>query len=414
MTTERANHPLGHAPFRWLVSGTTINLLGSGIAPVALAFAVLDLGGGASQLGLVVGLYALADVGAVLFGGVLGDRLPRTVMMQGTSAAAAVVQGVVALSLIGGWSSIPLLAVLGMLNGSLGALGGPSSSAITPQTVPAELLQRAISWRRIGQNTALIIGSGVAGLLVVWVGSGWALAFDALTFAVAAALFTQIDVPPISAPGAREGLWGEVASGFREVTRHTWLWLLILQALLYHLFYGGAQSVLGPIVVSDGLGRPAWGWALSTMMFGFVAGGLVTLRWRPRRALFVGTWFLGLTAAFPLAMAWSDSLAVVLLGAWLHGFGLEIFSVGWDLSIQEQVEPDKLARVYSFDMIGSFIARPVGLVLTGPMAALVGNRGWLTVVGAVIVGSVLVALTSGDVRRLERKEPAGEPVTVAA
>ena len=72
---------------------------------------------------------------------------------------------------------------------------------------------------------------------------------------------------------------------------------------------------------------------------------------------------------------------VVLVGALLHGFGLEIFSVGWDLSIQQQVDPDKLARVYSFDMIGSFIARPVGLVLTGPLAALVGIRGWLTVVG---------------------------------
>ncbi len=53
-------------------------------------------------------------------------------------------------------------------------------------------------------------------------------------------------------------------------------------------------------------------------------------------------------------------------------------------------------------MIGSFIARPVGLALTGPIAALVGFRAWLTVVGAVIVGSVLVALTSRDVRRLER------------
>ena len=92
-----------------------------------------------------------------------------------------------------------------MLNGCLGALGGPSSSAITQQTVPAELLQRAISWRRIGQNIALIIGNGVAGLLVVWVGSGWALAFDALTFAVAAILFTQIDVPPVAAPTPTRG-----------------------------------------------------------------------------------------------------------------------------------------------------------------------------------------------------------------
>jgi len=409
MSSAREDHPLRHAPFRWLVSGTTINLLGSGIAPVALAFAVLDLGGGAAELGLVVGLYALADVGAVLFGGVLGDRLPRTVMLQGSSAAAAVVQGLVAASLIAGWSSIPLLAVLGMANGCLSALGGPSSSAITQQTVPPGLLQRAISWRRIAQNVALILGNGVAGLLVVWVGSGWALAFDAFTFAAAAALFSRVRVAPVTV-AAPQGLWGDVAEGFREVMRHTWLWLLILQALLYHLFYGGAQSVLGPIVVGDSLGRPAWGWALSAMMLGFVVGGLVTLRWRPRHALFVGTCFLSLTAAFPLAMAWSDSLVVVLVGAWLHGFGLEIFSVGWDLSIQQQVAPDKLARVYSFDMIGSFIARPVGLVLTGPLAVLVGNRAWLTVVGAVIVGSVLVALTSTDVRRLQRRD---EPSAVS-
>ncbi|QIG42634.1 MFS transporter [Nocardioides anomalus] len=406
-----SSHPLRHPAFRWLVSGATVNLLGNGIAPVALAFAVLDLGGGATELGLVVGLYALADVGAVLFGGVLGDRLPRTVMLQGSSLAAAVVQGVVAWSLVGGWSSIPLLAGLGVLNGVLSALAGPSSSALTRQTVPEASLQQAISWRRIAQNASLIVGTGLAGVLVVAFGSGWALAIDAATFAVAAALFSRIRVEDAPRAEQRAGLWREVGEGLREVLRHTWLWLLILQALLYHLFYGGAQSVLGPIVVGDELGRAAWGWALSAMMVGFVVGGLVTLRWRPRRALYVGTWFLALTAAFPLAMAWSDSLALVLLGAWLHGFGLEIFSVGWDLSIQENVAPDKLARVYSFDMIGSFIARPVGLVLTGPLAALVGARVWLTVVGAVILGSVLVATTSRDVRRLERRDPAPEPAT---
>jgi MFS family permease len=396
------DHPLRHASYRWLLSGVAVNSLGNGIAPVALAFAVLDLGGDASDLGVVVGLYALADVAAVLFGGVLGDRLPRTVMMQGSSALAAVAQGLVAASLVGGWSSIPLLAALGMVNGALGALGGPSSSAITQQTVPAELLRTAITWRRISQNVAVIVGSGAAGLLVAGAGSGWALAVDAFTFAFAAACYRLVRVAPLVVPAERGSMVADVREGFTEVMRHTWLWLLILQALLYHLFYGGAQGVLGPIVVGDSLGRAAWGWALSTMMLGFVVGGLVTLRWKPRRALYVGTWFLALTAAFPVAMALSDSLAVVLVGAFLHGFGLEIFSVGWDLSIQEQVAPDKLARVYSFDMIGSFIARPVGLALTGPVAELVGFRTWLLVVGAVIVASVLVALTSRDVRRLER------------
>ena len=408
--TPAVDHPLRHAAYRWLLSGVAVNSLGNGIAPIALAFAVLDLGGDASDLGIVVGLYALADVAAVLFGGVLGDRLPRTVMMQGSSALAAVAQSLVAVSLIGDWSSIPLLAGLGMVNGALGALGGPSSQAITQQTVPAGQLRTAITWRRLSQNVAVIVGSGAAGLLVAGVGSGWALAVDAFTFAFAAVCFGLVRVAALVVPAERGSMVADVREGFAEVMRHTWLWLLILQALLYHLFYGGAQGVLGPIVVGDSLGRPAWGWALSMMMVGFVVGGLVTLRWKPRRALYVGTWFLGLTAAFPIAMAVSDSLTVVLVGAFLHGFGLEIFSVGWDLSIQEQVAPEKLARVYSFDMIGSFIARPVGLALTGPIAELVGFRTWLLVVGGVIIASVLVALTSRDVRRLERNAELPETV----
>ena len=410
----RGDHVLRHPAYRALFVGQTVNSLGNGIAPIALAFAVLDLGGDATDLGLIVGLYALADVGAVLFGGVLGDRVSRRLMMQGSATGAAVAQAVAAASLIGGWSSLPLLAGLGMVIGALGALGSPSSSAITRQTVPGSLLQQAISWRRLGQNVAQILGAGLAGLMVVLVGSGWALALDAATFAIAAIAFARIRVPALPAPESA-GLFADVGAGFREVMRHTWLWMLILQALLYHLFYGGAAGVLGPIVVGDEFGRAAWGTALSVLMVGFVVGGLVTLRWRPRRPLFVGTWLLGLTAAFPAAMAWSDSLTVVLIGAFLHGFGLEIFSVGWDLSIQQNVAQDKLARVYSFDMIGSFIARPVGLALTGPVATLVGLRAWLGVIAAVILGSVAVALTAPDVRRLERRaepEPMNPPAEV--
>jgi len=68
----------------------------------------------------------------------------------------------------------------------------------------------------------------------------------------------------------------------------------------------------------------------------------------------------------------------VLAGAFAHGFGLEIFSVAWDLAIQQNVAPEKLARVHSFDMAGSFIARPLGLALTGPVAEIIGFRARCT------------------------------------
>jgi MFS family permease len=141
-------------------------------------------------------------------------------------------------------------------------------------------------------------------------------------------------------------------------------------------------------------------------MIGFMAGGLVTLRWMPRHALYVGTAFLTLTACFPAALAANLNLGLVLTGAFLHGFGLELFSVAWDLSIQENVDPDKLARVYGFDVLGSFIARPIGLALTGPLAEAVGYADWLWVVTGVVLVSILIALTFPSVRSLERHLPA--------
>jgi MFS family permease len=408
---RRSDTPLRHRPYRWLLAGTTVNSLGNMIAPVAIAFAVLDLGGSATQLGLVVGAYALADVVAVLWGGVLGDRLPRTVMMRGANLAAGVVQGTVALSLLTDRGSLWLLAAGGALNGALGSLAGPSTQAVTPQTVPETLLRQAIAMRRLSQNTAMIVGSGVAGLLVAWIGTGGALLVDAVTFLVAAGCFSRIHVPALPAVTRTHAL-SEAREGFREVMRHSWLWSLIGMALIYHLFYGGSQGVLGPIVVGDHIGRAAWGYALSAMMIGFVAGGLVSLVWKPRRALLVGELFLVLTICFPLAMAVSDNLWVVLAGACLHGFGLEIFSVGWDLSIQENVPEHMLARVYSFDQLGSFIARPLGLALTGPLASAVGERQWLLVVAAAMAVAEIAPFVIRDVRRLERRpvltdQPAG-------
>jgi MFS family permease len=399
---------LRHRDYRLLVTGVTVSSLGGSIAPVALAFAVLDLGGSASDLGLVVAAYALAEVVTVLFGGVLGDRLPRQVMMQGSSAAAFLTQGVVAVALIAGRGSISLLMVVGIVNGSLGALAGPSSSAMTRQTVPEADLPAAVAGRRLCQNAASVIGFSVAGLLVASFGSGWAIAVDAATYAVAAVCFGLIRVVATSrAAESRPSLVGDLRAGAAEVFRHTWLWLLIGQALLYHLFFGGAQSVLGPIVVGDDLGRAAWGWALAALMAGFIAGGLVSLRWRPRHGLFVGTAMLSLTAAFPFAMALGGSggghLGLLLLGAFVHGFGLEIFSVNWDLSIQQNVAEDKLARVYSFDLVGSFVARPLGLAFTGPVADAVGFDRWLVVVGAVMGGSALLSLLFPSVRHLERR-----------
>lgn len=400
-----------HREFRLLVTGSSVSALGNAITPIALAFAVIDLGGSASELGLVVAAFAAAEVVTTLLGGVLGDRVSRKLMMEGSAAASAVVEAAMALSLIAGVSSIRLLTVLGVVTGVLSALNRPSSQAMTRLTVPPEDLPRAVAVRPLGQQLGAVVGAVAGGSLVAVVGSGWAIMVDATTFALAALCYSRLRVEQTRTTGPRASMLGDLGEGAREVLRHAWLWLLIGQALIYHLFYGGAQDVLGPVVVGEGIGRGAWGAALGCMMAGFVAGGLLCLRWQPRRALFTGAIMLSLTSAFPLAMALSDRALVVMAGALLHGFGLSVFSVFWDLSIQQNVPEDKLARVYSFDLVGSFVARPLGLALTGPLAEAVGFRSWLLVVAAVLFVVEVAALSSREVRRLEIVRPADEDPT---
>lgn len=411
------SHPWQSKPFRNLAIGQATSSFGNAFSPVALAFAVLHLGGSATELGLVVAAYALAQVVTTLVGGVLGDRLPRTVMMQGSAALSAVVQGVVAASLIAGWGTIPMLAASQLVAGCLGALSSPSSQAVTSQVVPPALLQRAISWRRLVTNTSMVLGFTGAGMVVAAVGPGWAIAVDAASFAIAAIFFALIRIPPLlrTATGpARASVIGDAKAGIAEVMRHTWMWALIVQALVYHFFYGGAQGVLGPIVVRDSYGEAAWGWSLGAIMAGFMVGGLLTLRWRPRRGLYAGTVLLALTACFPAALAAGLNLWLVLVGAFLHGFGLEIFSVNWDVAIQQNVAPDRLARVFAVDVAGSFVARPLGLAVTGPIAEAVGYGLWLWVVVAVMVGSLGLVLLVPSIRRLERGADIVETHGVAA
>jgi MFS family permease len=155
-----------HTRFRWLAAARTTGYLGNAVAPLALAFAVLDLTGSVTDLGLVVGARSIANILLLLAGGVLADRLPRAWLLQGSSLAAAATTALLAVSVLAGFASVPLLAVIGLLNGAAAAIALPASASITPETVPADLLQPANAILRIGTNSAAVVGASAGGLLV--------------------------------------------------------------------------------------------------------------------------------------------------------------------------------------------------------------------------------------------------------
>jgi MFS family permease len=191
-----AREPLRHREFRWLLAARFTGFIGGAVAPVALAFAVLDLTGSVRDLGLVVGGRSLANVLLLLVGGVLADRLPLAVLLRGSAVAAALTQAAVAALVLSGTANLTSLAALSALGGAVSALLLPGTGALTPRTVPASLLQPANALLRLTRSAAVVGGSALAGILVAAVGPGWGIAVDAASFAAAAVCFGRIRIVP--------------------------------------------------------------------------------------------------------------------------------------------------------------------------------------------------------------------------
>jgi MFS family permease len=396
-----------HPRFRWLAAARTTGFLGNAVAPIALSFAVLDLTGSVSDLGIVVGARSIANIALLLAGGVLADRLPRAWLLQGSSLAAAATAALMAASILADFASVPLLAVIALLNGAVAAIALPASYSITPETVPADLLQPANAMLRIGTNSAAITGASLGGLLVASAGPGWGMVAVAVVFVIEALGYARVGGKRVTRPRAHP--LTELREGWSEFVSRPWVWVVVLQFMIVNAAVVGGSQVLGPAIADATFGRAAWGVALACQTAGAVVGGVLAARWLPRRALVYGVVLVMMAAPPLLALGLSPHLAVLMPAMFLCGMALEQFVVAWDLSLQQNVPGEKLARVYSYDMIGSYVAVPAGQLAVGPIAASIGNSETLVGCAVLIVVTTLAALISRDLRSLRRQTKASEP-----
>jgi MFS family permease len=408
--------PLRCIPFRFLLAGRTINSLGNAIAPVALAFAVLDLTGSPSDLGLVVGTRMLVNVVFLLFGGALADRMPKHRLMVAASFAAAVTQGAVAALVLSGTATIPLLLALSAANGMVSALALPASSSILPQLLPAEIRQQGIALSRLSFNAATIVGAPLGGVIVAGLGPGWGIAVDAFAFLLSGCAFALLRLPAAAPPKAepvadgkprseRAGIFTDLRTGWVEFRSRTWLWVVVAGFAVINAALSGGMSVLGPVVADATIGRRAWGFVLAAQTVGMVLGALVAMRVTVSRLLFLGVACTAFEILPVLTLGVAPHLGLLLAAALLAGLGIEQFIVAWETSMQEHVPADKLARVYSYDMVGSFVAIPVGQVAAGPIAQAVGVEPTLVGAAALIGLAVVGMLFSREVRNLRHRLP---------
>jgi MFS family permease len=352
----------------------------------------------------VLAARSIPQVLFLLVGGIWADRLPRHRVMVISNLASGLSQGAIALLLLAGHAEIWHLMVLGALNGLSSAFFFPAASGIVPQTVPQRMLQSANAFLRLGTNASWIVGAALGGLVVAATSPGIGIAIDAASFFVAAFFVALIDIPPTLRMEA-SNFFADLMDGWREFSSRTWLWVIVLQFGFVNAVELGVEGVLGPAIAKDHLGgAAAWGLILTAQSLGLIAGGLLLLRFRPRRILLAATLGFLLTIPFLLGLAGPVSVAaLVALGA-LAGIGAEIFGILWDTTMQQEIPEEKLSRLYSYDALGSWVLIPLGLAVAGPCAELFGTRETILGATAISLSATLAVLFVRDVRTISRRE----------
>lgn len=396
--------PLREREFRLLFAGRTISMLGSAMAPIALAFAILNtLRGSTTEIGIVLASREIPIIVLLLFGGVLADRLPRHLVMVGSNLVSAASQGAAAALLLSGHAQVWELAVLAAVNGASSAFFFPASTGVVPQTVPLALLQQANATLRLGLNGTNITGAALGGVIVAAASPGIAIALDAGSYVVAALALAAMSVRAAERI-EKTSVIRDLRDGWSEFWSREWLWSIVVQFAFVNAAEGSVIGVLGPQVAKHHLhGAPGYSAIVAAITVGFVTTGFVMLRWRPRRILRTATFGVYGIALVELAFARPESLPVVVACGFLAGVALEVFGVLWDTAMQQEIPSHLLSRLSSYDALGSWVLQPVGYASIGAIGAAVGTRAAFVGAAVLTVVATSLVLLSRDVRTLERR-----------
>ena len=381
--------------FAYLVSYT-----GTAMAPIAMAFGVLELTGSTRDAAIVIAAPTLAAIGVLLIGGVIADRTSRQRVIVCAEVLAMVAQLCLAGLFLSGAATIPLLTLFMLINGIAIAFHAPAATGFIIQLVDKKDLQTANALLGTARNGAMTGGAALGGVLVATFGAGITLLIDAISFGISAllvlSLTVRVQIPPVAAT-----MLEDLRLGWREFISHTWLWTIVLQFSLIVAAVESVFGLIGPAVAKDLLGGPlAWGFIASGLGVGTLLGGLAGMHIRPKHPMRVASIFalffasIELSLAVPLAVPW------IVSAAFIAGFCGQLFSVLWNTTLQTKIPAQMLSRVSAYDHLGSIGLAPLGIIAAGILYELMGYRSTLLIAAGLIIIPTLLVLCVRDVRMM--------------
>jgi MFS family permease len=376
----------------WL--SQTISYAGSQVSEFAIPLtAALTVGASAAQMGVLGAAELLPPLALGLLAGVVVDRFPRASLLVWCSAGQALLLATIPLAARAGVLGLPQLAAVAFLTASLALLYGLAAAAYLPALVGRRQLLAANSALSLADAAPSLAGPGVAGVLVQLLTAPVAVAADAVSFVVAAALLlgARRPEPP---PGPSEPLAGSLPDGLASFLHRPSLWAPTAALGWHNLFYGGILALFVLYVVRELGLRPAelgLVFALSTLgpMLAAVVALPVTARFGVRWPPVAAAALFSSDLLAPLAGGPHWLVLALLTGRGLVGLAAVFLQIVRSAVLQQTVPAGRLGRVNAVIHLVEWGPLPVGSLLGGALGQLLGLRPALLVLaGAGAAGAL--------------------------
>ena len=371
--------------------------------PVALSFAILGRGGSTTDVGLVLSADVFPLALFLLVAGVIADRLNRRAMMLGSDLLRCGAQAGLAYWLLTGRPPLWGFLVLEFTVGIGTAFFTPAMTGLIPQVTTPDTLHQANALNGAAQWGGTLVGPAIAGVLVATVGSGWAVAADAISYAIGAACLAGLRVGWVGATEGEpdESLVRQLLAGWHAFRSRTWLWTIVAQFCTLGLVVFPPFFVLGAVVAKQSLGGAvSWGIVLACQGGGATIAAVLMLRIQPRRPMLVGEVAMLGWSLILIVLALRAPTPVVAVAGFVSGIGFGVFGPLWDTTMQRQLPPELLSRASAYDWFGSMVLLPIGFAIEGWVASLLGITGTLWLGAGWLVLTVAVVLAFPSVRGL--------------
>jgi predicted MFS family arabinose efflux permease len=393
------------------------NLTAQSAEQIALAaapiVAVLLLGVGEGQTGLLQTALTLPFILFAIPAGLLADRFSRRALMAGAEALRAAALLATLLLIWFGLLTLPLLALLGFVAVCGTVAYSVAAPALVPSLVSPQLLSAANARIELARTIAFASGPALGGVLVGWVGAAPAFGFAAALSIIAVVLLSGI-FEPAREPAPKRHPLQDIKEGAAFVLHHPLLRPVFVTQFIFNTAWFVMLAVFVPYAVRRfGLSAAGIGTVLAMFGAGMVVGALVATR--VMRRLAFGT-VIGFGPVTGFVAAVVMALTTVIPTPWLAGLSFFLLGVGpilWVIStttLRQSVTPPRLLGRVSAINIMSYGARPLGSALGAIVGGLFGAEPCLYLAVAIFGAQALVILLSPVVSLARQPEMVGDGV----